>query len=135
MKLQVVLPSSVFLEQEVTKVVAEAYDGSFCILPRHVDMVAGLPPGLVAILLEDGTELFLGIDEGVLVKRGPSVRISTWNAVQAPLGELRSAVLEQLRARGEREIRARSALDRLEASLVRQILEWQGSGHGSPTRP
>jgi hypothetical protein len=42
---------------------------------------------------------------------------------------LRQAVREQFRELGEEEQKARRALDRLEASLVRQILEWEGRGH------
>ena len=70
------------------------------------------------------------MDEGILVKRGPEVLVSTWNAVQGRLGELRGAVREQFRQLGEREQQARLALDHLEASLVRQIFEWEGRGHG-----
>jgi phage shock protein A len=58
------------------------------------------------------------------------VLVSTRNAVVGPLGELRRAVREQFRDRGEREQKARAALDRLEASLVRQVLEWEGRGRG-----
>jgi F-type H+-transporting ATPase subunit epsilon len=129
MRLKVVLPSGVLLEQDVVKVVAEAENGSFCLLPSHIDFVAPLTPGLLAFTPRDGEEIFLAVDEGVLVKCGPEVLVSTWNAVRGPLGELRQAVREQFRELGEREQKARSALGRLEASLVRQILNWEERGH------
>ncbi|MBM4070174.1 MAG: F0F1 ATP synthase subunit epsilon [Planctomycetes bacterium] len=129
MKLKVVLPSGVFLEQEVVKVVAEAQNGAFCLLPRHIDFVASLIPGILALTSQDDEESFLAVDEGVLVKCGPEVLVSTWNAVRGPLGELRHAVREQFRELGEREQKARSALGKLEASMVRQILEWEDRGH------
>lgn len=129
MLVKVILPSGVLLEQAAAKVVAEARNGSFCLLPRHVDFVAALVPGILALTSGDGEETFLAVDEGVLVKRGPEVRVSTWNAVEGKLGELRQAVRTQFRELGEQEQKARSALDRLEASLVRQILEWEGPGH------
>jgi len=129
MKLKVVLPSGVFLEQEVVKVVAEAQNGAFCLLPRHIDFVASLIPGILALTSQDDEESFLAVDEGVLVKCGGEVLVSTWNAVRGPLGELRHAVREQFRELGEREQKARSALGKLEASMVRQILEWEDRGH------
>jgi F-type H+-transporting ATPase subunit epsilon len=129
MLVKVILPPGVLLEQAAAKVVAEARNGSFCLLPRHVDFVAALVPGILALTSQDGEETFLAVDEGVLVKRGPEVLVSTWNAVQGKLGELRQAVRAQSRELGEQEQKARSALDRLEASLVRQILEWEGRGH------
>ena len=143
MTVKVVVPSGTLLEQEVVKVVAEAQNGSFCLLPRHVDFVAALVPGILALTSPhpnplggegrgdwgEGEETFLAVDEGILVKRGPEVLVSTWNAVRGKLGELRQAVRAQFRELGEREQKARSALDHLEASLVRQILEWEGRGH------
>ncbi len=129
MRVKVILPSGVFLAQEAAKLVAEAQNGSFCLLPRHVDFVAALVPGILALASEDGEETFLAVDEGILVKRGLDVWVSTWNAVQGALGELRQAVREQFREMDESEHRARLALDHLEASLVRQILDWEGRGY------
>lgn len=129
MTLKVILPSGILLNQEAVKVVAEAQNGSFCLLPRHVDFVAALVPGILALTGPDGAETFLAVDEGILVKRGPEVRVSTWNAVQGKLGELRQAVRQQFRELDEGEQKARRALDRLEASLVRQIVEWEGRSH------
>lgn len=129
MRVKVVLPTGVLLDTEVAKVVAEAANGSFCLLPRHIDFVAALVPGILALTRPDGEELFLAVDEGVLVKCGPEVHVSTWNAVRGPLGELKEAVRQQFHELGEREQQARSALDRLEASLVRQILTWEDRGH------
>lgn len=129
MILKVILPSGILVDQEAVKVVAEAQNGSFCLLPRHVDFVAALIPGILAFTAPDGEETFLAVDEGILVKRGPQVLVSTWNAVQGKLGELRQAVRKQFRELDEGEQKARRALDRLEASLVRQIVEWEGRGH------
>lgn len=129
MILKVILPSGILVDQEAVKVVAEAQNGSFCLLPRHVDFVAALIPGILAFTAPDGEETFLAVDEGILVKRGPQVLVSTWNAVQGKLGELRQAVRKQFRELDEGEQKARRALDRLEASLVRQIVEWEGPGH------
>lgn len=129
MTVKVILPSGVLLEQEAVKVVAEAKNGSFCLLPRHVDFAAALVPGILALARPDGEETFLALDEGILVKRGPEVLVSTGNAVQGRLGELRQAVREQFRELDEREQQARLALDHLEANLVRQIFEWEGRGH------
>lgn len=130
MVVKVVLPSGVLLEQPAAKLVAEAENGSFCLLPRHVDFVSALVPGILALTTDEGEETFLAVDEGVLVKRGANVLVSTPNAVQGRLGELRQAVQEQFRERDEDEQQARLALDHLEASLMRQILDWQGHSYG-----
>lgn len=130
MHVKVILPSGILLKQEAAKVVAEAPNGSFCLLPRHVDFAAALVPGILTLTGEDGIDRFLAVDEGILVKHGKNVLVSTANAVQGELGELRQAIATAFRARDERERQARVALDHLEASLVRQIFEWEGGAHG-----
>lgn len=126
MKLKVVLPSEVFLDQPALKVVAEAADGSFCLLPRHIDFVTALVPGILSYLAPGGEEHFLAVDEGILTKCGEEVRVATWNAVRGlPLGELARAIDKQFRNLGEQQRKARAALGRLEASLVRQTVAWE----------
>ncbi|MDY0367422.1 MAG: F0F1 ATP synthase subunit epsilon [Candidatus Syntrophosphaera sp.] len=129
MRIKVIVPSGVLAEQQAAKLVAEASDGSFCLLPRHVDFVAVLVPGILTLTSADGEETFFAVDEGLLVKHGTDVRVSTWNALQGKLGELQQAVLAQFREQGEQEQQARHALDRLEASLVQQVLDWDGRRH------
>ena len=119
MKLTVLLPTGVLVDQEVTKVTAEAENGSFCLLPRHIDFLAALVPGLLSLENGTGDEGFLAVDEGILVKCGPDVKVSTRNAVRGvPLGQLRQAVKERFHSLDERERQAREVLAKLEADLV-----------------
>jgi F-type H+-transporting ATPase subunit epsilon len=125
MKLKVLLPSEVLLEEEVVQVVAEAPNGQFCLLPRHIDLVSILVPGLLAYVKADtGAEEFLGVAEGLLVKCGPEVLIATINAVRGThLGQLREIVTRQFKTLSDREKQARSALAHLEAKFIRRFLK------------
>ncbi len=124
MRVKVILPSGVLLDREAGRVVAEARNGSFCLLPRHVDFLAALAPGILVIGdAGGGEESYVAVDEGILVKHGAEVLVSTANAVAGELGELRQAIATRFLVLGERERQARIALDHLEASLMRQILE------------
>jgi F-type H+-transporting ATPase subunit epsilon len=126
MRLKVLLPTEVIVDEEVAKVVAEAGNGSFCLLPRHVDFLAALVPGLLSFDTPEGEEVFLAVDEGILVKCKQDVLVSTRNAIRGPnLGELRKAVEEQFKVLDEREKMARSAVAKIEASFVRRFLEIQ----------
>jgi F-type H+-transporting ATPase subunit epsilon len=123
MKLKVLLPTKILIDREVIKIVAEAENGSFCILPRHIDFVASLVPGIMSFKSGDEEE-FLAVDEGILVKWGSDVMVSTRNAVLSKnLGALQQTVKEQFRILNEREKKTRSILARLEADFVRSILE------------
>jgi len=127
MKLKVLLPAEVLIEEDVTKVVAEAYNGFFCLLPRHVDFVAALVPGILSYETGSGREVFLAVDEGILIKCSQEVLVSTRNAVRGPdLGQLKRTVEEKFEALDEREKSARSAMTRIEAGFIRRFLEIQG---------
>lgn len=80
-RLKVLLPTRVLVDEEVAKVVAEAQDGSFGMLPRHIDFVSALVPGILLYVTGGGEERYLGMDEGILVKYGREVLVSTRNAV------------------------------------------------------
>ena len=124
MHLKVLLPTQVLVDEPVAKVTAEAEDGGFCLLPRHVDFAAALVPGLLAFEPTAGGEPLLAIDEGTLVKCGEEVLVSTRRAVRgADLGELQRMVDEQFSVLDEREKAARTASAKLEADLVRRFME------------
>jgi len=126
MRLKVLLPSEILLDEPVRKIVAEAPDGWFGLLPRHVDIATALVPGVLIYVDKDGVERFLGIDEGVLVKCAAEVQVSTRNAVRGDdLYSLRHTVRAQFIELDEHAQSARSALARLEAGVVRRFIELQ----------
>jgi F-type H+-transporting ATPase subunit epsilon len=126
-KLKVLLPTEVLVDEGAAKVTAEAHNGSFCLLPRHVDFVAALVPGLLSYESPGGREHFLAVDEGVLVKCGDEVLVSTRRAVRGgDLGTLRETVDAEFSVLDEREKAARASAARLEADLVRRFMELGG---------
>ena len=127
MRLRVYLPHKVLVDVEVGKVIAEAEDGSFCLLPRHIDFVASLVPGIMSyVRLDSGHEEFLAVDEGILVKNGSEVTVSTRNAMRSgDLGALKRAVEEEFVALDDEELRARSIIARLETDFVRSTMRFR----------
>jgi F-type H+-transporting ATPase subunit epsilon len=128
MHLKVMQPTHVSIDQPVTKVTVEDESGSFGLLPQHVDWIAALVPGILSFESETGEEIFLAIDEGILVKQGTMVWVSVRNAVRGvDLETLQQTVQQQFRQLDDREQRARSTLARLETSFVREFMELGGS--------
>jgi F-type H+-transporting ATPase subunit epsilon len=124
MKLRIVTPDEVVLDSGARKVTAEAEHGSFCLLPRHADVVAALVPGLLAYETEQGDERFLAVDGGVLVKCDDEVLVATDDALPGrDLGRLRRAVEQEFSRRRQREQVVRSAAARIEAGLARRMME------------
>ena len=131
MHLKLLLPTEVLISEPVTKIIAEAVNGSFCLLPRHIDFVSSLVPGILSFTTADGEEIFVAVDEGTLVKCGEQVLVSTLNAVRGvDLAQLRLTVEERFMELDEHERVARTALARLEAGTIRRFIELEEQGHG-----
>jgi F-type H+-transporting ATPase subunit epsilon len=122
-RLKVLVPTHVFESLEVDEVVAEGPQGGFALLPRHIDMASALVPGILTCITPDGDEVFMAVDEGVLVKQGDEVFVSVRTAARGELGELREAVMRMATEIDDKERAAQTAVARLEASFVRRFLE------------
>lgn len=124
MRLTVRVPTEILFTEEVTRIKAEAPNGWFGILPRHVDYVTALVPGVMTFVSATGEEEYLAIDQGILVKCGPEVSVSTRAAVRGTnLEKLKHDVARQFEAESEREKKNLAFEAKLEADLVRGLLE------------
>ena len=105
MNLKVLLPFQIFAaETDVTRIVAETPDGSFGILPLRLDCVAALVPGILTYETEADGEVFVAVDEGVMVKTGADVLVSVRRALAGTdLGQLRDAVEQEFMTLDEHE--------------------------------
>ena len=124
MRLKVLLPTHVLIDETISKITAEAIDGAFCLLPRHIDFLTALVPGILSFEVVKGRERYLAHDEGILLKRGPEVLVSTRHAVEGKdLGVLGQIIEDQFLVLDDREKKARAATVKLEADLVRRFIE------------
>ncbi|MEO7938348.1 F0F1 ATP synthase subunit epsilon [Polaromonas sp.] len=120
MRLEIYLPFRIFADETgVSRIVAETREGSFGLLPRRRDCVAALVPGILTYESEAGGEVFVAVDEGVLVKIGNHVHVAVRRAsCGTDLGGLRDAVLRDYLTLDELEQGARAAALALESGFV-----------------
>jgi F-type H+-transporting ATPase subunit epsilon len=122
MRLEVITPMAVRVDRAVVRIVAEAPDGFFGMLPGHIDLVSELVPGILLYETAEGTERFVAVNSGTLVKCGDVVRVAVRGAIEGDdLAELRARVEADFHKRDEDERDARAALARLEASMIRRF--------------
>ena len=123
MNLKILLPFRIFADETgVSRIVAETREGSFGILPHRLDCVAALAPGILTFETPSGGEVFVAVDEGVLVKSGPDVLVSVRRALDgSELGQLREAVEREFLTLNEREKSVRSVLAKMEGDLIRRL--------------
>jgi F-type H+-transporting ATPase subunit epsilon len=123
MNLKVLLPFQIFADKTgVSRIVAETQEGSFGLLPHRLDCVAALVPGILIYETQSDGEVFVAVDEGVLVKTGGNVLVSVRRALLGKdLGKLREAVEKEFLTLDENERSVRSVMAKLETGFLRRL--------------
>jgi F-type H+-transporting ATPase subunit epsilon len=123
MNLKVLLPFGIFAEKTgVSRIVAETREGAFGLLPQRLDCVAALAPGILVYETQAQGEVYVAIDEGVLVKTGADVLVSVRRALGgSDLGQLREAVEKEFLTLDEQEQSLRSVMAKLESGFLRRF--------------
>lgn len=126
MNLKVLLPFQVFLDKTgVKRIVADSNQGSFGILPRRLDCVLVIEPGILCYETDKEGEVYIALDEGILVKTGEDVVVSARNAIGgADLGRLREKVESEIMQLSSQEKKVRSVLAKLESEFIRRFREF-----------
>jgi F-type H+-transporting ATPase subunit epsilon len=126
MNLKILLPFQVFAEKTgVSRIVAETREGSFGLLPHRLDCVAALAPGNSDLQTKRSGEVFVAVDEGVLVKTG-DVLVSVRNAIGGTdLGQLHAAVEKEFLTWTTNEQSVRSVMAKWKADFMRRFAEFQ----------
>jgi len=126
MNLKILLPFKIFAEKTgVSRIVAETREGSFGLLPHRLDCVAALAPGILIYENEAEGEVYVAVDEGVLVKAGLEVHISVRNAIGGTdLGQLREEVEREFLDLNEREQSVRAVMAKMESDFIRRLAEF-----------
>lgn len=127
MHLKILLPFGIFADQSsVSRIVAETRGGSFGLLSRRRDCVAALEPGILIYETDDGSESFVAIDAGILVKAGRDVLVSVRQALGgADLGQLRETVEREFLTVDEDAQSVRSVMAKLESGFLRRFTTFQ----------
>jgi F-type H+-transporting ATPase subunit epsilon len=126
MNLKVLLPYKIFAQKNgVKRIVARSSEGSFGLLPHRLDCVAALVPGILVFETEMEGEVFIAVDEVVLVKSGQDVLVSVRNAIAGTaLSKLHEAIDKEFLNLDDQEKKVRSVLAKLESGFIRRFAEF-----------
>ena len=127
MNLRILLPFGVFAEKaDVLRVVADTSDGSYGLLPHRLDCVAALVPGILTYETKDSGTVYVGIDQGVLVKAGDQVTVSVRRAIGgSELSQLKDTVKRDFLKLDAQERNLRTAVAKMESSLMVRLAEFE----------
>jgi F-type H+-transporting ATPase subunit epsilon len=125
MHLTVLLPDALFAHREqVDRIVVETCVGSMGLLPRRLDCVVPLVPGILEYQTLGETRMYIALNGGILMKSGPDVTVVTTCAVACDRLEGMGEVTE-LRQKdlSNRQQRLHQNTRTLEADLLRRLRE------------
>jgi F-type H+-transporting ATPase subunit epsilon len=127
MHLKILLPFQIFAEKTgVSSIVAETVAGSFGLLPHRLDCVAALIPGILTYKSEADGEVFVAVDEGVLVKSGADVLVSVRRALGGnDLRQLRDLVEKEFLTLDAQEQSVRIVMAKVETGFLRRLANFQ----------
>jgi len=127
MNLKILLPFRIFDQKaDVLRIVTESPAGSFGLLPQRLDCVTALVPGILVYETEADGEVFVAVDEGVLVKTGGDVLISVRQAIGGTdLALLRHSVEQEFQTLDDSERNVRSVMAKLEDGFIHRFAGFQ----------
>lgn len=129
MKLRVLTPTEVVLEQDVIHVTAEDPTGSLGIRPGHTSLVTPLVASIVTARAPGGSERYVAVDGGVMLVAGDVVEIVARRAVASQdLAHLEGTVLEEFDKEEQLSRGNRLAFEKMRLGLMRHVIEVDRAG-------
>ena len=129
MKLRIVTPLAVIIDEDALAVRAEDASGSFGVLPGHADFLTSLAISVIDWKRQDGTRHYCAVRRGMLsVSGGKEVAVATREAIAGDdLATLDTTVLDRFRADTEQERGERFKAIQLQLTAIRRIVSQLGS--------
>jgi F-type H+-transporting ATPase subunit epsilon len=124
MKVDFAFPTELKRFEEIERIRFADEDGAITLLERHLDYVTALAVCVVELVPEEGKSTFLGVDGGILVKKGGEVRVSSFRGIEGESVEsLWRRMEESFRKKEENAKKVRSILTKLEVDMAKRLFE------------
>lgn len=81
LNLRIYTPDKLFPEEVITKLSINGKEGNYTILPNHVDYLSSFNNSNVSFEKQNKEKSYLWLNQGVLVKCGREIQISTFSAI------------------------------------------------------
>ena len=129
LNLRVYTPEKLFLEKEIVKITLNGKEGSFSILPKHVDYISSFNDCIMCYTDIFKRVNFLATNQGIITKVGRNVEISTFHVVVGnSLAELKDNINELSQKSEEltnKDVESSKDLRKIELSILKKIMEYR----------
>jgi F-type H+-transporting ATPase subunit epsilon len=126
MRLVVMTPEALVVDDDVVHVRAEDESGAFGILDRHADLLTALVISVLVYRDRQRREHFVAVRAGLLsVTGGRRVEVLTRDAVASDdLESLEGDVIRRFRVSAQDEARAQTGTAKLEGALLERVADY-----------
>lgn len=107
------------VESGVKRIVVHTLQGFVGLLPHRLDCTAAIAPGILTYETEADGEVYLAVDQGILVKSGLDVMVSVRRAMRGhDLDQLHEAVKREFLQVEQQEQAVREVLAKMESGFI-----------------
>lgn len=78
LNLRIYTPEKLAIDEVIKKISLNGREGSYTILPNHIDYLSSFGNSMVNFIKDDGEKIYLRLNQGILVKCGREIQISTF---------------------------------------------------------
>lgn len=129
LNLRIYTPEKLILEEEILKITLNGNEGSFTILPKHVDYISSFSDCIITYIDKNSGVNFLAVNQGVMTKIGRNIEISTFHVILGnSLQELKDRTNEILSKSNElinKEKEINKNLKQMEFTIFKKMLEFK----------
>lgn len=121
LNLRIYTPDKLFIDETITKITVYGKEGCFTILPKHIDYVSSFDDCILYFEKENKDVVFIGVNQGILVKSGREIQISTFNAINggSSLDELKNIL--RINIYRDFDKKFKNSLNNIEKDLFKDI--------------
>ena len=124
MQLKVITPSEIVTSCSIQKIMIEGIDGFRTLLPKHIDFITALKSGIMTYVTEDNQTIYLACNQGLFVKCGDQVSISTpWAVTSQNLSHLKQRIKQAFQEMEQERKEVGVSMARLEIGLTKGLMQ------------
>lgn len=129
LNLRIYTPEKLFLEKEILKITLNGKEGSFSILPKHVDYISSFDDCIMCYTDTSNKTSFLATNQGIITKIGRNIEISTFHVIVGnSLMELKNNINELSKKSKDianKNTEINENLKKMELSILKKIMEYK----------
>lgn len=129
LNLRIYTPEKLFLEKEILKITLNGKEGSFSILPKHVDYISSFDDCIMCYTETSNKTSFLATNQGIITKIGRNIEISTFHVIVGnSLMELKNNINELSKKSKDianKNTEINENLKKMELSILKKIMEYK----------